>query len=120
MPLLTPQPQRRNPLLEALVDTVDPRPALSDAWWSVTHPRDRVMGRGRAAGGQMMFPTMRLNPSLGRPIPHQDTQALAIALQMEKQRALRAANPMGEIPRHLRVPGGRTASRYTERRRGGV
>ena len=29
---------------------------VSDAYWSFTHPIDRIMGRGRAENGQMMFP----------------------------------------------------------------
>lgn len=37
-------------------ELVDPRPAISDAWWAVTNPRDRLMGRGRASNGQMAFP----------------------------------------------------------------
>lgn len=39
-----------------LTELVDPRPAISDAYWAFTHPRDRIMGRGRAANGQMAFP----------------------------------------------------------------
>lgn len=29
---------------------------VSDAYWSVTHPRDRVMGRGRSKNQQMIWP----------------------------------------------------------------
>lgn len=34
----------------------DPRQQVSDAYWALTHPRDRLMGRGRAANGSMAFP----------------------------------------------------------------
>lgn len=50
-------PLKRTPeLLEALAQIVDPRPMISDAYWSVTHPVDRIMGRGRAANPQLAYP----------------------------------------------------------------
>lgn len=33
---------------------------VSDAYWAVTHPRDRVMGRGRAANPVMAWPGPRM------------------------------------------------------------
>ena len=49
-------PPRRPSFIDVVRETVDPRPLISDAYWSVTHPRDRIMGRGRARNQQMMFP----------------------------------------------------------------
>ena len=42
----------------ALGAMVDPRQDISDMYWSLTHPVDRVMGRGRAEEQQMRWPGM--------------------------------------------------------------
>jgi hypothetical protein len=55
LPALQPRDDDKK-FLKLLASLVDPRPAVSDAYWSATHPVDRIMGRGRAEGGQMMFP----------------------------------------------------------------
>jgi hypothetical protein len=50
-----------SPLLRALL--IDPNVQLaSDAYWSATHPVDRLMGRGRAANGQMVVPWVAGRP----------------------------------------------------------
>jgi hypothetical protein len=55
-------PQIRNPFAhrenyedaaQGVGEFFDPRQQISDAYWSLTHPRDRVMGRGRSAGPHM-------------------------------------------------------------------
>lgn len=56
MPLMNPGGSDRPSALDLIQSLIDPRPAISDAWWAVTNPVDRIMGRGRAANGQMAFP----------------------------------------------------------------
>lgn len=48
-------------VLEELAAQADPRQTIDDAWWSVTHPIDRIQGEGRAANGVMAWPGAR-NP----------------------------------------------------------
>lgn len=52
---------------------VDPEQAISDTYWTATHPIDRIRGRGRASQQSMMF------PGAGRFIPGGGTLPSAAA-----------------------------------------
>lgn len=54
MALVTPQPKNKS-FGRVMFDSFIGQP-VSDAWWSVTNPVDRLMGRGRAANPMMAFP----------------------------------------------------------------
>lgn len=41
--------------LDTIKELADPRPMISDAYWSATHPIDRMAGRGRSSGPQMLM-----------------------------------------------------------------
>src|ERR1044072_6819371 len=47
---------RSNPLLGALAPLIDHRQQISDAYWSLTHPIDRLQGEGRAENQMLAFP----------------------------------------------------------------
>lgn len=49
-------------LLKLLVETQVKQP-VDDAVWAFTNPVDRLMGKGRAEGGQMAFPLGGKKPS---------------------------------------------------------
>lgn len=49
------------------------RQMASDAYWSITHPLDRLTGKGRATNGQMQWVgPNKLFPSARMPTPHPD------------------------------------------------
>ena len=75
-------------LLDTLKGMVDPRPAISDAYWVATHPIDRIMGRGRAANGQMAYPWGGKFPPKSFPVGPKEKGLRAVRLPVGPRAAL--------------------------------
>lgn len=103
-PLFTKFGQRNSvhPLLAMLAQLVNPAPAVSDAYWAVTHPVDRLAGRGRAENGQMMMPFGGKAPmKLSQYIDKLDREPMAV---MEAAEAATRARKASAVRQGLSEP----------------